>query len=104
MDQTLRPSTPTFGKSKTDFLCKEEFKTEAVAQQTVPSSDEPWTIVRDRYKLSVIIGRGASGHVVKAIDRFTRQRVAIKHIQLDGESHYAYKKVIREIQILRHLS
>ena len=69
-------------------------------------SDEKdsWDLIRGRYKIQAIIGRGATGYVTKAKDRVTNERVAIKHIKVDGKSQYTYKKILREIKIMRHLT
>lgn len=65
---------------------------------------DSWDLVRERYKIQAIIGRGATGYVTKAKDRVTNERVAIKHIKVDGKSQYTYKKILREIKIMRHLT
>lgn len=53
-----------------------------------------------------IIGSGACGVVVRAKHRTSKNLVAIKHIRasIEDGDHYVLKKVLREIQILRHLT
>ena len=65
-----------------------------------------WDLIKDRYKIDKIIGSGACGVVVRAKHRIQKHVVAIKFIRTsfkDGED-YVLKKVLREIQILRHLT
>ena len=65
-----------------------------------------WEYVNELYKIEQIIGHGASGIVVRAKNRMNHNLVAIKHFKdsFKEDDHYAFKKVLREIQILRHLS
>jgi serine/threonine protein kinase len=39
---------------------------------------EPGTVLRDRYRLEVLVGAGASGAVYRAQDELTQERVAVK--------------------------
>ena len=65
-----------------------------------------WDLVKDSYKIEKIIGSGACGVVVRAKHRTSKNLVAIKHIRasIEDGDHYVLKKVLREIQILRHLT
>lgn len=63
-----------------------------------------WQPVLLKYKVIKFLGKGSFGHVVKAKCRTTKQSVAIKHIS-DAYSHpYCFKKVMREIQIMKQLT
>ena len=63
-----------------------------------------WHLVKEKYKIGNIIGRGPGSVVVEAKDRNTKKKVAIKHIELCYEKDYVCMKTLREIQLLRHLS
>ena len=95
-----------------------ESKLPTIAEKTIKerrvkdsSSDfklsKSWAIVKERYKLDSIIGRGGQGYVAKAKDKISKRKVAIKRVKADFDNechHYRSKKILREIQILRHLS
>ena len=68
------------------------------------SNDELWAIVRKRYKLLECIGKGTFGRVVKANDRESGRKVAIKQIKLDLQNKYYLRCLKREILNLRKLS
>ena len=63
-----------------------------------------WNDVREKYKIIEILGKGAYGTVVKAIDRKSERLVAIKLINGLSASSYDARKVLREVKILRKLS
>lgn len=51
-----------------------------------------------------MIGNGAYGEVVEAINIITKEKVAIKYINNSDEAEYACVKTLREIQIMKKLS
>lgn len=65
---------------------------------------DSWKLVQNDYKLAALIGSGAYGKVVKAIHRKSGKTVAIK--QMDNIFHNVYDsiKLVREVQIMRHLT
>ena len=63
-----------------------------------------WNLLKERYKISGKIGQGASGEVLKAKHRLSGTQVAIKYVKNDWTSDYTSKKIVREVQILRHLT
>ena len=67
---------------------------------------QEWDLVTDLYKIEKVIGCGSSGIVVRAKDRLRQHFVAIKHVKgsFREDNHHEIKKVIREVQILRHLT
>ena len=64
-----------------------------------------WSLILDKYHPNKIIGMGASGQVVRARDK-NQNNVAIKFIKsgFHGGYDYLVKRVLSEIQILRHLT
>lgn len=63
-----------------------------------------WQTVKDRdYRVSKILGRGAYGLVVKATNKRTKKRVAIKHMQVDVVHQYPQVKILRELLITHFL-
>ena len=73
-------------------------------QSNSVSNDEHWVEVRKRYKLLECIGKGTFGRVVKATDRDSGKKVAIKQIKLDFQNKYYLRCLKREILNLRKLS
>ena len=63
-----------------------------------------WQDLEDEYIILQPIGTGSFGQVVKAQHIQSKRIVAIKMIDDLFSSPYTFKKVIREIQILRQLS
>jgi serine/threonine protein kinase len=59
--------------------------------------------VSTRYQLMTIIGVGAYGTVVAAIDRETKHRVAIKRVGSLFEDIVDAKRILREIRLMRFL-
>jgi len=60
-------------------------------------------LISDEYTCKKVIGEGASGRVVLALDNKTGERVAIKEIHFDNSSYYQVKKIVREIAILKFI-
>ena len=56
------------------------------------------------YKIKALIGSGSFGQVVKAKHIRTGKTVAIKLIENAFQSTYEGIKIIREVQIMRHLT
>ena len=63
-----------------------------------------WKFIKKDYKIKRLAGIGSFGHVISATHRLSNQTVAIKLITNLYDSPYAFKKVIREIQILKQLT
>ena len=61
-----------------------------------------WEIVNKKYSITKFLGSGAYGQVMKCICRTTHQVVAIKMISNFIEPSYEFKKVMREIQIMKN--
>ncbi len=60
-------------------------------------------IVPSRYQLQKILGQGAYGVVVAALDRFLNTEVAIKKVPLIFDNRKEYlKRILREIRIMKH--
>jgi serine/threonine protein kinase len=59
----------------------------------------PW-----RYQVQQVVGAGSSGTVVKALDCVTGRHVAIKRILNVFDCTTNARRVLREIQLLRHLA
>ena len=65
---------------------------------------EAWGLLTGDYKLMSIIGSGSFGQVVKAKHRKSGKTVAIKLIDNIFSNLYDSIKVVREVQIMRHLA
>ena len=63
-----------------------------------------WQNVAQDYELLKLVGTGSYGEVVRARHRASGRLVAIKLLSGIYKSFYECKKVLREIQILRHLT
>lgn len=63
-----------------------------------------WNFVTCDYKLMKYLGEGSFGQVIKAQNLHTGKIVAIKFINNIFRDVYHAKKVVREIEILRHMS
>ena len=91
-----------------EFLHEIDETTESQRKDVLSSLGfgEEWDLVTDLYKIEKVIGCGSSGTVVRAKDRLRQHSVAIKHIKdsFREDNHHEMKKVIREVQILRHLT
>ena len=61
-------------------------------------------MVNQKYKIVKFIGQGTFGTVMKAQNRDTGDVVAIKHITNVFSHSYGFKKIMREIQILREIT
>jgi serine/threonine protein kinase len=59
--------------------------------------------VSTRYQVMTVIGVGAYGTVVAAIDRETKHRVAIKRVGSLFEDIVDAKRILREIRLMRFL-
>lgn len=66
--------------------------------------DNLWQHVRVKYKLIEEMGEGSYGQVLKAMNRETKQIVAIKFMKNTFSDSYQARKTLREIKILRKLS
>lgn len=58
----------------------------------------------ERYRVEKVIGEGAYGVVVAAMDMRTNQRVAVKRIKRVLDSAAMATRILRELKFLRHLS
>ena len=72
--------------------------------QTMINLSPVWKHAQKDYIFIQLIGVGAYGEVVQAKHKHTNQIVAIKLLRQLFENIYDSKKVIREIQIMRHLT
>lgn len=63
-----------------------------------------WKVAIDDYEFIKLIGVGSYGEVVHAKHRKTGKPVAIKLIKDIFKNEYDLKKIVREVQILRHFS
>lgn len=63
-----------------------------------------WETVAKDYELMKLVGTGSYGEVVRARHRASGRLVAIKLLSGIYKSFYECKKVLREIQILRHFT
>ena len=63
-----------------------------------------WETVAKDYELLKLVGTGSYGEVVRARHRASGRLVAIKLLSGIYKSFYECKKVLREIQILRHFT
>jgi len=63
-----------------------------------------WLPVTQKYKLLKKIGRGAYGVVIEAEHIESGKNVAIKMVDVNNQCKYSFKKVLRELSILRQLS
>lgn len=63
-----------------------------------------WKVVQKTYKISKFLGQGTFGTVMKCKHRVTKEVVAIKHITNLFDNYYTFKKVMREIQIMKEIS
>lgn len=58
----------------------------------------------DRYKIIGRIGQGAHGYVMKGIDRFDNQNVALKKLVIKNLDEGIPKNLVREITTLKVLN
>ena len=65
------------------------------------SLNDSWNIVSKDYTVKSFIGQGSFGQVVKAKHNGTKKWVAIKMISGFTKSPYHFKKVLREVEIMR---
>lgn len=63
-----------------------------------------WRPVQHKYKILQLLGHGSFGMVMLAKCLSTKQKVAIKLITDAYKSTYNFKKVMREIQIMKQLT
>jgi serine/threonine protein kinase len=63
-----------------------------------------WKAATADYQFLKLIGVGSYGEVVHAKHRLTGKTVAIKLIKDILKKEYDLKKIVREVQILRHFS
>lgn len=82
----------------------EEYKNDKPNQKKELACKKEWKIVCESYKLRGVIGKGAGGTVIKAVHKLSGKKYAIKCIKNSFETFYVAKRVLREIQILRHLT
>jgi len=66
-----------------------------------PSKTNCWAPLKEKYKLLEFIAEGAFGKVCKARERESKKMVAIKMMKFDPNSLYEFKKVFREVSLLR---
>lgn len=77
--------------------CKEQAKlSKAISKD--------WDLLLKDYKILELLGNGAFGTVVKALDRKSDKLVAIKLIKNFNKTSYKCRQVLREIIVLRKLS
>jgi len=62
-----------------------------------------FNVLANQYKLQKLLGKGAFGTVILAVDRKSQKQVAIKAIKLI-KSSYKSLQLYREIKILKLLS
>ena len=63
-----------------------------------------WAKVCEKYKLCKFLGEGGNGSVYKAVHKKNGKEYAIKCIPEPLANYKHSKTVLREIQIMRHLS
>jgi serine/threonine protein kinase len=59
--------------------------------------------ISTRYQLLAVVGFGAYGTVVSAIDKETKQRVAVKKVACLFDDLVDAKRILREIRLMRFL-
>jgi len=63
-----------------------------------------WVEIKPEYYIKEVIGEGVFGQVRKAVLRKTKEIVAIKLMRFNCLDVYEFKRVLREISILRQFS
>lgn len=83
-----------------------QFQCDMSDSKTVNELNLPkiWTEVTGLYKLLSYIGEGSYGMVIKGHCRRTETPVAIKLVQNFTKYDYDCVKLIREIQLMKHMS
>lgn len=123
MEHTTQPSdrqhtstSPSLQSSAySDFNSMPSQSEEAVEANPTATAAEPsspkkialrpcWETVANDYELLKLVGIGSYGEVVRARHRASGRLVAIKLLTGIYKSFYECKKVLREIQILRHFT
>jgi serine/threonine protein kinase len=66
--------------------------------------DNEWKTVDKKYIITKTLGQSEFGQVMKGHNRLTGDKVAIKHVVGFMNDSAKYKKVIREIEIMKQLS
>ena len=103
-------STPKRRSSMARHLTTSKKANASVLSPIMPREDQmeqlsPADQLNLCYKSDKALGRGSFGTVFKARCLRTDKEVAIKKIELDNEDSFnSYKKIVSEIQILKHLS
>ena len=80
---------------------KEQFEEQKTSETAL---DPDWVQISTKYTIDQFLGQGSYGDVVGGICKKTNQPVAIKYVKNIYENEYSITKVLREIQILKHLS
>ena len=62
-----------------------------------------WGPILDRYEPVKVLGAGSYGKVIEAIDKTTKNKVAIKKVNELFEDIVDSKRVLREITLLRFM-
>ena len=81
---------------------KDNALTKGKKKQT--SLPDAWKLLAKDYKMQALIGSGSFGQVVKARHLKTGKTVAIKRIEDIFQNMYEGIKIVREVQIMRHLT